>query len=141
MANAPAPADLWAYEPPISLWSLVEKHVHPHEREEVKNMLGASLVEQSLELHDEVSHLYFFQIGNYFSTKEHLTYRPLFVPYFIATSYRTEMFPFNVNRSICCWKSGENIGRKLWSKRRIDLNLFQSPLQPERGSSKKFAFL
>lgn len=49
-------ADLWAYEPPISLWSLVENHVHPHEREEVRNMLGASLVEQSLELHDEVSH-------------------------------------------------------------------------------------
>ena len=51
-------ADLWAYEPPISLWSLVENHVHPHEREEVRNMLGASLVEQSLELHDEVSHSY-----------------------------------------------------------------------------------
>ena len=49
-------ADLWAYEPPISLWFLVENHVHPHEREEVRNMLGASLVEQSSELHDEVSH-------------------------------------------------------------------------------------
>ena len=55
MADSVAPADLWAYEPPIPLWSLVENYVHPHEREEVKNMLGGSLVEQSLELHDEVS--------------------------------------------------------------------------------------
>lgn len=49
------PFDLQAYQPPISLWKLVEQHAPAHEREEVKNMLGESLVDQSLELHDEVS--------------------------------------------------------------------------------------
>ena len=81
MANAPAPADLWAYEPPISLWSLVEKHVHPHEREEVKNMLGASLVEQSLELHDEVSRCSFSKRKLYLDGRNFKTYlRPPFTP-------------------------------------------------------------
>lgn len=54
MSHSPPPFDLLAYEPPTSLWSLVENHVHPHEREEIKTVLGPSLVEQSLELHDEV---------------------------------------------------------------------------------------
>ena len=54
MADTP-PFDLCAYEPPVSLWGLVERYVHLHEREEIKTVLGASLVEQSLELHDEVS--------------------------------------------------------------------------------------
>ncbi len=54
MSHSPPPVDLCGYEPPISLWSLVENHVAAHEREEIKNMLGASLVEQSLELHQEV---------------------------------------------------------------------------------------
>ena len=48
------PFDLQAYEPPLSLWKLVEQHVPYHEREEIKNMLGESIVDQSLELHDEV---------------------------------------------------------------------------------------
>ena len=62
MADSPPPFDLCAYEPPISLWSLVEKNVNPHEREEVKNMLGASLVEQSLELRDEVSNSFYYAV-------------------------------------------------------------------------------
>ena len=55
MSFSPPPADLSAYEPPQSLWKIVENNVPEHEREEVKNMLGESLVEQSLELHQEVS--------------------------------------------------------------------------------------
>ena len=48
------PVDLNAYEVPVSLWSLVENTVSEHERDEIKNMLGESLVEQSIELHQEV---------------------------------------------------------------------------------------
>ena len=43
-----------AYTPPLSLWKLVEQHVEAHEQDELKDMLGWSLVEQSLELHAEV---------------------------------------------------------------------------------------
>jgi hypothetical protein len=43
------------YEPPVSLWMLVEKHVSSNEWQEVKHILGESLVDQSLELHAEVS--------------------------------------------------------------------------------------
>ncbi|KAI0243133.1 hypothetical protein LSAT2_008231 [Lamellibrachia satsuma] len=46
------------YEPPTSLWSLVVTFVPEHERIEVKNLLGESLVDQSLELHEEVNTLY-----------------------------------------------------------------------------------
>ena len=42
------------YEPPDSLWGLIEKSTPSHEREEIKHMLGEDLVEQSLELHQEV---------------------------------------------------------------------------------------
>ncbi|CAH1774305.1 unnamed protein product [Owenia fusiformis] len=49
--------DLHAYSPPLSLWALVKQHVPPYEQEEVKSMLGESLVEQSLELHEEVDTL------------------------------------------------------------------------------------
>lgn len=49
------PFDLRAYEPPISMWTLVEQHVPKHEHEEIKNLLGCSLIDQSLELHQEVS--------------------------------------------------------------------------------------
>lgn len=48
------PFDLQAYQPPISLWKLVKQFVPEHEREEIKSMLGESLIDQSLELHDEV---------------------------------------------------------------------------------------
>ena len=48
------PFDLQAYEPPLSLWNLVEQHVSPYEQTEIKNMLGESLVDQTLELHGEV---------------------------------------------------------------------------------------
>lgn len=51
------PFDLQAYEPPLSLWSLVEQHVSPYEQTEIKNMLGESLVDQSLELHAEIDTL------------------------------------------------------------------------------------
>lgn len=43
-----------AYEPPSSLWSLIEAHVNPCELDTIKDTIGASLVDQSLELHQEV---------------------------------------------------------------------------------------
>ncbi|XP_059151742.1 coiled-coil domain-containing protein 24-like [Physella acuta] len=46
-----------AYTKPLSLWQLVEQNVQVHERDEIKEMLGSSLVEQSLELHQEISML------------------------------------------------------------------------------------
>ncbi|CAE1316843.1 unnamed protein product [Acanthosepion pharaonis] len=39
---------------PLSLWRLVEQHVPGPERWEVKSMLGANLVDESQQLHDEV---------------------------------------------------------------------------------------
>ena len=51
-------SDDYGYEPPTSFWSIVEVYVPDHERTEVKNLLGESLVEQSLELHREVSFWY-----------------------------------------------------------------------------------
>lgn len=51
------PFDLQAYEPPLSLWNLVEQHVSPYEQTEIKNMLGESLVDQTLELHGEIDTL------------------------------------------------------------------------------------
>ena len=56
MAADVPPLDLYGsgYEPPLSLWKLVEQHVPEHEREEVRNLLGESLIDQSLELHEEV---------------------------------------------------------------------------------------
>lgn len=51
------PFDLQAYQPPISLWKLVKQYVPEHEREEIKNMLGESLIDQSLELHEEIETL------------------------------------------------------------------------------------
>ena len=43
-----------AYEPPQSLWKLVEENVSAGEREEIRDILGMTLVEQSLELQSEV---------------------------------------------------------------------------------------
>ncbi|XP_033738128.1 coiled-coil domain-containing protein 24-like [Pecten maximus] len=48
------PFDLQGYNPPISLWQLVEQHVPKHEQDEIKNLLGESMVDQSLELHQEI---------------------------------------------------------------------------------------
>ena len=45
------------YQPPSSLWQLIESCTSSHERPEVKRLLGDSLVEQSVELHQEVSSL------------------------------------------------------------------------------------
>ncbi|XP_077981052.1 coiled-coil domain-containing protein 24-like [Glandiceps talaboti] len=53
----PPPYNLEAYEPPPSLWKLVEENVVREEREEIREILGESLVEQSLELHTEVETL------------------------------------------------------------------------------------
>ncbi len=50
-----AETTLCAYEPPDSLWGIVEFCVPAHEQSEIKNLLGESLVDQSLELHEEVS--------------------------------------------------------------------------------------
>lgn len=55
MSDSPLPQDNCQYEPPAALWELVEKNVPLHEREEIRKMLGESLVEQSLELHQEVT--------------------------------------------------------------------------------------
>ena len=55
MAGTSESDDYGSYEPPTSFWSIVEGFVPDHERTEVKNLLGESLVEQSLELHKEVS--------------------------------------------------------------------------------------
>ncbi|KAK7483462.1 hypothetical protein BaRGS_00025261 [Batillaria attramentaria] len=49
------PIDPGAYTPPLSLWQLVEQHVSPSEQEEIKSMLGASLVDQTLELRNEIN--------------------------------------------------------------------------------------
>ncbi|XP_062600729.1 sodium-dependent lysophosphatidylcholine symporter 1-like [Saccostrea cucullata] len=49
--------DLHAYEPPISLWSIVEQYIPVHEHEEIKGMLGESLIDQSLELRNEIETL------------------------------------------------------------------------------------
>ena len=61
MSYSPPPADISGFEPPESLWGLVVNIVPESEREEVKKMMGESLVEQSLELHDEVCiHYYMY---------------------------------------------------------------------------------
>ena len=44
----------YGYEPPISLWDLVQQYAPPHEHGEIKTMLGESLVDVSIELHSEV---------------------------------------------------------------------------------------
>ena len=49
-----SPADLSV---PTSLWSLLKDKVPAHEHHEVKTLLGDSLVEQSEELHEEVTTL------------------------------------------------------------------------------------
>ncbi|KAK6180038.1 hypothetical protein SNE40_012259 [Patella caerulea] len=49
--------DMVAYNPPSSLWRLIEEHISPHETQEIRSMLGESLIEQSLELHQEVETL------------------------------------------------------------------------------------
>jgi len=48
-------ADLQGYTPPISLWKLVEQHVDDHETDEIKSVLGADLVDETLELHTELN--------------------------------------------------------------------------------------
>lgn len=50
------------YEPPPSLWQLIESCTSCHELPEVKRLLGESLVEQSQELHEEVRH--YFVVNN-----------------------------------------------------------------------------
>jgi hypothetical protein len=59
------PFDLQAYQPPISLWKLVKQYVPDHEREEIKSMLGESLIDQSQELHQEVL-LFIFHFSSWF---------------------------------------------------------------------------
>ncbi|XP_052256460.1 uncharacterized protein LOC127861822 [Dreissena polymorpha] len=56
MTDSP-PFDLQAYQPPISLWQLVQQYTPQHEREEIKNMMGESLIDQSIELHEEIDTL------------------------------------------------------------------------------------
>ncbi|KAL8580552.1 hypothetical protein ACOMHN_057995 [Nucella lapillus] len=47
----------WTYTPPLSLWHLVEQSVMTEEQDEIKSMLGTSLVETTLDLHNEVQML------------------------------------------------------------------------------------
>lgn len=53
MTNSPD-ADVVGYNPPLSLWRLVEQHVSVNERDEIKNMLGGGVVDETQELHDEL---------------------------------------------------------------------------------------
>ena len=48
--------DPWEYTPPLSLWKLVEQNVSPKEQDEIRSMLGTSLIDTTLELHSEVNH-------------------------------------------------------------------------------------
>ena len=50
-------SDTWTYTPPLSLWKLVEQTVSPEEQEEIRSMLGTSLIENTLDLHNEVTYL------------------------------------------------------------------------------------
>lgn len=52
-----SPDTFEGYSPPLSLWKLVEQHVHHCEQPEIKNMLGESKVEEAEELHREVEML------------------------------------------------------------------------------------
>ena len=42
------------YEQPTPVWKLIKEHVPEFEQDEVKSILGESLVEQSMDLHNEV---------------------------------------------------------------------------------------
>ena len=53
MAMTP-PFVMEAYTPPEALWRLVEENVAPGEQQEIRDILGNSMVEQSLELRNEV---------------------------------------------------------------------------------------
>ncbi|XP_038049620.1 coiled-coil domain-containing protein 24-like [Patiria miniata] len=56
MAMTPT-SSMEAYAPPDCLWRLVEENVAPGERQEIRDVLGNSMVDQSLELHTEVEAL------------------------------------------------------------------------------------
>ncbi|XP_071799899.1 uncharacterized protein [Asterias amurensis] len=56
MAMTP-PFVMEAYTPPEALWRLVEENVAPGEQQEIRDILGNSMVEQSLELRNEVEAL------------------------------------------------------------------------------------
>lgn len=47
----------WAYTPPLPLWHLVQQNVSTEEQDEIKSMLGTSLVETTLDLHNEIQML------------------------------------------------------------------------------------
>ncbi|XP_076462816.1 uncharacterized protein LOC143295136 [Babylonia areolata] len=49
--------DVWAYHPPLSLWRLVEQNVSPEQQDEIRSMLGTSLIETTLDLHNEIDML------------------------------------------------------------------------------------
>lgn len=48
-------ASLDVFEPAQTTWKLIKEHCPEGEIEEVKRILGFSLVEQTIDLHDEVS--------------------------------------------------------------------------------------
>ncbi|XP_071953453.1 coiled-coil domain-containing protein 24-like [Antedon mediterranea] len=50
-------ANLEAFEIPLSLWRLVEENVSTEQQNEIKNILGESEVDQTLELHAEIEAL------------------------------------------------------------------------------------
>ena len=50
--------DTLPYVPLPSLWNLIEQNVNLNEQDEIKGMLGASLVETNIELHNEVSNFW-----------------------------------------------------------------------------------
>jgi hypothetical protein len=54
------------YQPSISVWKLIQANVPEFEQDEMKSLLGESLIEQSLDLHEEVLYvLYLLGFRNY----------------------------------------------------------------------------
>lgn len=55
--------DMTGYEPPLSLWGIIQEHIADSEQFEVKKVLGEDLIEQSKELRQEVSSVELQSIG------------------------------------------------------------------------------
>jgi len=68
------------YQAPLSLWQLIESCTSVHELPEVKRLLGESLVEQSLELHQEVRSYFLVNVDILLGHTSHLC-GDSYVPY------------------------------------------------------------
>ncbi|XP_033111029.1 coiled-coil domain-containing protein 24-like [Anneissia japonica] len=74
MLCEPGP-NLQAFEVPLSLWKLVQENVSQEEQQEIKNILGESEVDQTLELHSEVEAL--LEIWQDFRSENEASNEPL----------------------------------------------------------------